>query len=462
MKTVAIIGGGLSGLSLATELVDEGFDVTILEKNKYLGGRASNIIDEKFHDPVPIGPHVFVTAYHNFRRFLEKIEAHHTIVWERKFVTEVVYKGQHCQMKISNLPHPLYLLPPFLSYKFITLKEKLSTLIITAKVYMSSYQELEKLDNLNAYEYLIENNVEKGAIDKFLRLLAITCLNVPLELCSAAEFSILMKHWLELRHRHFGFARGGLGDIYTKKSEEYIVKRNGKILKNTHVKKIIFKEGKIDSFLIERKDKETNLKADLYISSLHPVDLRMLLPEDILFTDFFKNLNAFEGVPYISVNLWFDRKITNKRFWTLLNTSDTSDYMNTDFYDMSNILPGERNYSFITSNIIYSKPYNKMADREIVKKTLQELRETFPNMEAQLKHYSIHRIPYVIYAQYPGMIKHQLSQKTPIQNLYLTGDWTMKYVPQCMEAAVASGYRCAEQILKDFGINKKIYNEKLS
>lgn len=462
MKTVAIIGGGLSGLSLATELVDEGFDATILEKNKYLGGRASNTIDKKFNDPVPIGPHVFVTAYHNFRRFLGKIEAHHVIVWERNFLTEIIYKGKHYQIKTSKLPHPFYLIPMHFNYKFTTLKEKLSSLMLITKVYMSSYQELEKLDNLNAYEYLIENGLTKGAIDKFLRLLVLSCINLPLELCSAAEFTFLMKHWLELKHRNFGFARGGLGDIYTKKAEEYILKRNGKILKNTSVSKIVFEEGKINYLIVKDGDKDQKVKADLYVSTLTPVDLRNLLPEDILFTDFFKNLNAFEGVPYISVNLWFDRKITNKRFWTLLNTDDTPDYMNTDFYDMSNILPGERSYSFIASNIIYSKPYSKMADEEIVKKTLEELKEAFPNMDAKLKHYHIHRIPYVIYAEYPGILKHQLGQKTPISNFYLTGDWTMKYVPQCMETAVASGYRCAEQILKDFGVNKKICNEKFS
>ncbi len=41
MKKIIVIGGGISGLATAALLGKEGFDVTLLEKNKTLGGRAS-------------------------------------------------------------------------------------------------------------------------------------------------------------------------------------------------------------------------------------------------------------------------------------------------------------------------------------------------------------------------------------------------------------------------------------
>ena len=40
MKRVAIIGSGFSGLSSAAFLAKEGYKVTVLEKNKSVGGRA--------------------------------------------------------------------------------------------------------------------------------------------------------------------------------------------------------------------------------------------------------------------------------------------------------------------------------------------------------------------------------------------------------------------------------------
>lgn len=40
MKKVIVIGSGFAGISAATKLANEGFDVTILEKNADYGGRA--------------------------------------------------------------------------------------------------------------------------------------------------------------------------------------------------------------------------------------------------------------------------------------------------------------------------------------------------------------------------------------------------------------------------------------
>lgn len=193
------------------------------------------------------------------------------------------------------------------------------------------------------------------------------------------------------------------------------------------------------------------------MSTATPVDLRTLLPLGLRFTEYFRHLNAYEGVPYFSVNLWFDRKITDKKFWALLPTTDNPPVMNTDFYDQSNIYTTKKNYSFITSNIIYSKPYATLTDAEIVTKTLEELKEAFPDMKAKLVQSKVNRIPYVIHIPYPGMRKHKLSHTTPMDNFFLSGDWTIKKT-QCMETAVISGYTCAEEILKKYNINKKIYN----
>ena len=41
-KKIIIIGSGFSSISAATYLADNGYDVTILEKNSSFGGRARN------------------------------------------------------------------------------------------------------------------------------------------------------------------------------------------------------------------------------------------------------------------------------------------------------------------------------------------------------------------------------------------------------------------------------------
>ena len=40
MKKIAVIGAGFAGLSSASYLAKEGYDVTVFEKNSSVGGRA--------------------------------------------------------------------------------------------------------------------------------------------------------------------------------------------------------------------------------------------------------------------------------------------------------------------------------------------------------------------------------------------------------------------------------------
>ncbi len=445
-KSVAIIGGGLAGLSLGVELADAGFAVTILEKNAYLGGRASNIIDSKTRDPVPIGPHIFIKGYRYFHEFLKKIDAHESIVWERKLFLELIYNGRHFQFRMSDLPTSLFSLHRLLRYPFANTKDKLSNVRFALRTLLASREKLEELDGITARDYLLSCGVSKKSIDAMWRFFVLSMLNVPIELCSAAELCLLVKDWAGVKDRHIGFAKTGLGDMYTKNAGDYIAARGGTIEKNTTVNRIIFSSKSIDHLEVECNGSRSKLTSDLYVSALNPLQLKNLLPAQSLSMDFFGNLKAFKGVSYISVNIWFDRKITRKKFWALLDDSEMRGYLNMDFYDLSNIYETRKGSSYIASNIIYSELFENLSDREIVQKTLEELHEIFPRMDANVIHSHVHRIPYVIYAPYPGMRRHKLPHKTPIPNFYLCGDWTNKHIPQCMEAAAQSGFECAQAI----------------
>ena len=47
-KTVIIIGAGIGGLAAGARLLKKGYDVTIIEKNSYCGGKTSSLKAEGF------------------------------------------------------------------------------------------------------------------------------------------------------------------------------------------------------------------------------------------------------------------------------------------------------------------------------------------------------------------------------------------------------------------------------
>lgn len=63
---VAVLGGGVAGLTAAHELIERGFDVTIFERRPVLGGKARSIDVE---DPPPTGGRKPLPGEHGFRFF---------------------------------------------------------------------------------------------------------------------------------------------------------------------------------------------------------------------------------------------------------------------------------------------------------------------------------------------------------------------------------------------------------
>ena len=60
-RDFVILGCGISGLTLANELLKKGCKVTLFEKNKFVGGLASTNLINGF--PIDTGPHIFHSAH---------------------------------------------------------------------------------------------------------------------------------------------------------------------------------------------------------------------------------------------------------------------------------------------------------------------------------------------------------------------------------------------------------------
>ncbi len=91
-QQVVVVGGGIGGLSTACYLADAGADVTLLEKNEQLGGRASRLEREGFvFDMGPswyLMPDVFERFFDHFDRTpeefyeLERLDPHYRIFFK--------------------------------------------------------------------------------------------------------------------------------------------------------------------------------------------------------------------------------------------------------------------------------------------------------------------------------------------------------------------------------------------
>ena len=76
-RSVAIIGGGLAGLSAAVGLAQHGFRVTVLESRNRLGGRAGSFTDAATGQMVDACQHVSMGCCTNFAHFCRTVGIDH-------------------------------------------------------------------------------------------------------------------------------------------------------------------------------------------------------------------------------------------------------------------------------------------------------------------------------------------------------------------------------------------------
>jgi 15-cis-phytoene desaturase len=439
MAQVLIVGGGLAGLACATALSDCGLSVQVLERSARLGGRASSWIDEATGDVVDIGPHVLHSEYRNLPALLDRLGTGNRISWQPEELLTLRTGSGPLALRHKPLPPPLSLLPDFLRFPDLDLKDMLSNSRVTWRAMQFRESDVAVLDECDALQFLRTGGVSERMIDWFWRFAAMAVLNVPLERCSAA--ALMRVHGQLIGHRglHFGFPATGLTDLYAEQCTCIIESAGGKVVLEAGVSALQFGDETHTALLADG----SSMQSRYCVCALPPQALSVLHAEFASFAD-------FEPVPYISVYLWFDRKLTQERFWALPWIPDR---LNFDFYDLSNIRAGWSIRSSVTaSNIIYSHRAHALSDEEIVDATLRELAEHLPAAkQARLEHARVHRIPMAITCPAPGIERRRPGTRTRAPRVYLAGDWTRTELPSSMESAVRSGFLAAEAVMADYG-----------
>ncbi|HYP26627.1 MAG TPA: FAD-dependent oxidoreductase [Blastocatellia bacterium] len=445
---VAVIGGGLAGLTCGIGLRNSGLKVIMLERNEMLGGRARGWIDTETGDPVDIGPHIFLSEYPNTLKLLDILGTRENIAWQTdQFITMV--KGRHrIKIKMAPLPPPFHFVPSVFADSTIPHRDKLSNLSVTWRAMQIDEEEVLQLDAINAYDFLRNAGVSEQYINTFWAFVSMSIMNVPVDQCSAGALMRFYRHLIGHNKYYIGFPKSGLDNIFAVRAREVLEASGVQFLMNTTASGFV-----ADMNSITRLETTAGLgiEAKMYVSTLAPQDLRQIARSEWLDRhSVFANLESFLPCPYISSYIWFDRKLTREQFWARAYSPVD---LNCDFYDLTNINHGLRDRpSIIASNIIYSHRANNLSDVEIISATVRELEEFLPEVStAKVLHKVVNRIPMAIHCPHPGTERKRPETHTPLDNLFLAGDWTQTCIPPSMESAVRSGWLAAERVLERAG-----------
>jgi squalene-associated FAD-dependent desaturase len=444
---VLIVGGGLAGLACAVGLRGSGLRVTLLEGDVRLGGRAQSWRDAQTGDVIDIGPHVLLTEYHNMLSLLDVLGTRDRVVWQTDKLITLLDDHHPTDIRVHRLPPPLHLAPSLLKPNSVTLRDKASNATAVWLAMKTDEPDVPDLDAQSGEQLLRDLGVSERFIDWFWRSASMALMNVPLEQCSAGALMRFFSQFVGHNDYAFGFAGCGLGELFLPAAEDVIEGEGGEILTSTMAAAFLQTDGVCTG--VQLADGRS-LHARHSVAAVPPAALRKLTPSRWLEFAAFRATEEFEPSPYISVYLWFDRKLTDEQFWARVWSPENVNY---DFYDLSNIRPGWNSRpAVIASNIIYSHRVAGWSDEQIIAATVREIADFAPEAaRARLRHALVNRIPMAIPCPHPGTENLRPETLTPVKGLLLAGDWTRTHLPCSMESAVRSGFLAAEQIWRDIG-----------
>jgi len=116
---VAVVGGGLAGLSAALDLVDAGHEVVLHEARPTLGG-AVQTLPRRDGDPEPPpdnGQHIALGCFSEYLRFLERIGQSESVRPLPRELPVIDERGRTATIK----PSPLALL----RYRHLSVRERI-------------------------------------------------------------------------------------------------------------------------------------------------------------------------------------------------------------------------------------------------------------------------------------------------------------------------------------------------
>ena len=451
---VAIAGAGLAGLSCAKYLSDAGHTPVVVEARNVLGGKVAAWQDED-GDWYETGLHIFFGAYPNMLQLFKELNIEERLQWKSHSMifNQQEVPGTYSRFDFPDLPAPINGVAAILGNNdMLSWPEKISFGLGLVPAMLRGQGYVEECDKYSWTEWLQLHNIPERVNDEvFLAMSKALNFIDPDEISSTVVLTALNRFLQEKNGSKMAFLDGNPPERLCQPMVEHIESKGGEVHLESPLREIeLNADGSVAGFRIggvAGKEPYT-LTADAYVSAM-PVDpFKLLLPEPWKQMPFFSKLDGLRGVPVINIHLWFDRKLTDIDHLLFSRSPLLSVYA-----DMSNTCREYQDAERSMLELVFApaKDWIGRPDEEIVAATMKELERLFPQHfgsenPAVLRKSKVVKTPLSVYKTVPNCQPLRPTQKTPVPNFFMAGDYTLQRYLASMEGAVLSGKLCAEAV----------------
>jgi squalene-associated FAD-dependent desaturase len=441
-QSVTVVGGGLAGLSAACALAETGYQVCLLERRPYVGGRASSYEHPGTGETIDNCQHVLIGRCTNLINLYRRLDSLDAIRWYDHF-TFIEPGGRQSVLQPSFLPAPLHTSLSFLRAHAFSLADKLAI----ARGLSAFATGLPPDTDENFAHWLQRHGQTEQAIRRFWHPVLVSALNEDLDRLSVHYAAkVFRESFLSSAEAgRMGIPAIPLSELYGR-AIAYLEERGGEVCLRTSVESI---EPGASGWMIRAG--ERTFVSDSVVLALSYEGMAALLPalpQSAATEELAAKLAQFEHSPITGIHLWFDREITDLDHAVLLDS--TVQWL----FNKSRLQPGHRSGQggYVELVVSASKSLVPMQRQEIIDLAMRELAEFFPVVrEAKLVKAAVVKEVRATYSVRPGLDAVRPYAASPWPGIFLAGDWVATGWPATMEGAVRSGYLAAEALARSMG-----------
>jgi phytoene desaturase len=439
-----IAGGGPAGFACAKWLTDRGYEVVLLEKRGVPGGKVSSWRDAD-GDWVESGLHVFFGAYRQLLGLLDECGLRDCFDWKPAEMVFVSPEHGLAPIRfVPGLPAPFNGLAGVAASKLLPAGDRLRVALGLLWPIFGSQAYIDAQDDQSYAAWHLRHGMGQRALSDVMDTMALSLNFQRADQVSAKLVLTALLHFAKERDApRMGLVKGAPQERLWEPLIRLLEGRGARVMLGRKVERICYDPhcNRVTGLAL---DDGSTIVGDIYVSAMPVHNLRKALPEALRQRPIFGDLRHLKGQPVITAQLYFDRMVTNVDNLMFSAGTHLSVYA-----DMPRVAPvyHDGRGSIVEMVVAPAGELIGKADEVVLQQVLNDFFRLHPEARgAQLRKYSLVRIPNSVYQARPGVDKYRPDQATPVPNLFLAGDYTRQEFMASIEGAVRSAKRAVERI----------------
>lgn len=431
---VVVAGGGWAGLATAVELSKAGIPVTLIESSRQPGGRARSI---RFGNRiVDNGQHLLTGACQKVLALMANVgvdidSALLRIPFSFRQRSSTYRK---LLLRTPGLPAPLHLAAALIMANGLSLNERIQVLRFGYYLMRSG---LDDVRDTSVLALLDKHKQSSSTIHRLWEPLCVSALNTPLAESSAHLFvNVLRETFLQLHaYSDLIIPRQGLSQLFPQPAIKFLERRGTRILLGQRVTAIEVRDDRV--FAVHANGCRVP-GSHVVLATPHATARRIMSPHPQL-GDICDNLSSLGHEPVTTLYLEYPPDITLEQPLVCLQGGTAQWIFDRRICSQAGLM----------AVVISARgAHTKWNRDQLITRVVAEIARYYPGWPDPVNTLLV-REKRATFTACTSVNRLRPANRTPVQGLWLAGDYTHNKLPATLETAVSSGIDCARELMSE-------------